>query len=117
MVEIAQDERRVGDCQRLVDRSGKGDAGIDQVDGTEAQRLVDLVLVAELRGGKHLDLVFAVGALLNFLGSPERFLVIGLAGLIDMRPFENGLRRRRDGREQDCARKQGGERRAARNGG
>ena len=49
--------------------------------------------------GKHVDLVFAVGALLDFLGGPERLGVVGLGDLVDVRPFELGLRRGRAGHD------------------
>src|SRR5262245_16157469 len=91
MIEVAQNEWRAGDRQGLVDRAGKRCTGIDDVDGPEAQPFIDLVLVAELRGGKHADLVTAVGALLDLLGRPQRLRMIGLRYLVYMRPFELGL--------------------------
>jgi hypothetical protein len=48
VIEVAQHEWRIGDGDRLVDRAGKRDAGIDHVHGAEPKRLVDLVLVAQL---------------------------------------------------------------------
>ena len=99
MLEVAQHERRVGDRDRLVDRAREGDAGVDHVDGAEAEALVDLVLVAELRGREDLDLVLAVGALLDLVGRPQRLGVVGLGDLVDVRPFELGLGGGRQGRE------------------
>ncbi len=81
MIVVAQHERRAGDRQRLVNRSGKRHAGIDQVDRAEPQAFVDLVLIAELRRRKDLDLVAARRALLDLVGRPKRFGVIGLAQL------------------------------------
>ena len=91
VIEVAQHERRAGDRERLVDRAGERGAGVDDVDGAEPEPLVDLVFVAELRGREHLDLVAAVGALLDLLGRPQRLGVIGLGDFVDMRPFELGL--------------------------
>src|SRR5262249_6981249 len=91
MIEVAQDERRTGNRQRLMDRAGKRRAGIDDSDGPKPQPFIDLVFVAKLGGGKHPDFVAPIGALLDLLGSPQRFGVIGLAYLIDMRPLELGL--------------------------
>ncbi len=93
--EVAQDERRAGDAKRLVGGGGKIDAGVDHIDGAEAEPLVDLVLVAELRSREHLDFIFAVGPFLDFVGGPQRLGVIGFAGLVDMRPFQFGLGRSR----------------------
>ena len=42
VVEVAQNERRTRDRQRLVDRAGKRRAGIDDVHGSEPQPFVDL---------------------------------------------------------------------------
>ncbi len=92
VVEVAQHEGRVGDGDRLVNGPGEGGARVDDIDRAEAQALVDLVLVAELRGRENLDLVLAVRALLDFLGRPERLGVIGLGHLVDVRPFQLGLR-------------------------
>ena len=92
VIEVAQHERRAGDRERLVDRARERSAGIDDVDGAEPEPLIDLVLVAELRGRKYADLIAAVGALLDLLGRPQRLGVIGLRHFIDMRPFELGLR-------------------------
>src|SRR4051812_38442299 len=75
-----------------MDRAGKGRAGVDDVDGAEPKPLVDLVLVAELRGREYRDLVAAIGALLDLVGRPQRFGMIGLGDLVDMRPFEFRLR-------------------------
>ena len=108
VIEVAQHEWRAGDCQRLVDRTGERGAGIDDVDGAEAEPLIDLVLVAELGSRKHLDLIPAVGTLLDFFGRPQRLGVIGLGDLVDMRPFQLGLGRgwpRDDGgRDDECCR-------------
>ena len=48
-----------------MDPADEGRAGVDDVDRAEAERLVDLGLVAELGGREHLDLVFPVRALLD----------------------------------------------------
>jgi hypothetical protein len=63
---------------RLVDRAGERDAGVDHVYRAEPETFVDLVLVAELRGREDADLILAVGALLDFLGRPQGLGVIGL---------------------------------------
>ena len=65
----------------------------------EAETLVDLVLVAELGRREDLDLVLAVGALLDLVGRPQRLGVVGLGDLVDMRPFELGLGGGRQGRK------------------
>ena len=93
VIEVAQHVWRVGDRYRLVDRASKRDTGVDHVHGAEAEAFVDLVLVAELRGRKHLDLVAAAGALLDFLRGPQRFRMIRLRDLVDVRPFQFGLSR------------------------
>src|SRR5260370_18444195 len=66
VLEIAQHERRAADTERLVGRSRKIDAGVSQIDGAEAEPLVDLVLVADLREPKPLALGFAAWPLLAF---------------------------------------------------
>ena len=90
------------DRQRLVDRAGKRRAGIDDVHGSEPQPFVDLVLVAQLGGREHPDFITAVGALLDFLGRPECFGMIGLAYFIHVRPFEFGLGAGGSGHNVDC---------------
>jgi hypothetical protein len=97
MIEIAQDERRIRDRDRLVDRTGKIDAGVDHVDRAEAQRLVDLVFIAELRGRENLDFVTAIGAFLDFFAGPHRIGVVGLVDFVNVCPFQFGLCRDRPG--------------------
>ena len=91
MIEVAQHERRAGDAERLVGRSGEIDAGVDHVDGAEAEPFVDLVLVAELRSREHLDFDICRWCASDFVGRPQRLGVVGLADLVDMRPFQLGL--------------------------
>ena len=93
VIEIAQHEWRAGDRERLVDRTSERRASVDHVDSAEPETFIDLVLVAELRGRKHADLVFAVGALLDLLRGPDGFGVIGLVHFVDMRPLQLGLGR------------------------
>jgi len=110
VIEVAQDERRAGDAERLGRRRGKIDAGVDDIDRAEAKSLIDLVLVAELRRREHLDLIFAVGAFLDFVGRPQRLGVVGLGDLIDMSPLQLGLGRGRPrdgGRDDECCRQCG----------
>src|SRR5262249_51941931 len=91
VIEVAQDEWRTGDRQRLVDRASEWRTGIVDVNGTEAQGFIDLVLVTELRSREHADFIRAVGALVGILGSPQRLGMVGLADLVDVRPLELGL--------------------------
>src|SRR5262249_51947667 len=102
MIEVAQNEWRTGYGKRFVDRAGERCAGINDIDGAETQSLVDLVLVAELRGGEHTDLVTAVGTLFDLLGRPKRLGVIGLRYLVYVRPFELGLGAGRRSGNDDC---------------
>ncbi len=97
VIEIAQDIGRIGDRDRLVDRAGEGDAGIDDVDGTKTQTFIDLVFVAQLRGRKHADFIAAGGALLDLFRGPQRLRVIRLGDFVNVRPFQFGLRAGRSG--------------------
>ncbi len=99
VIEVAQDERRAGDAERLVGGGDKIDAGVYDIDGAETEPLVDLVFVAELRSRENLDFVLAVGALLDFVGRPQRLGMIRLTDLVDVRPLQFGLGR---GRSRDC---------------
>ena len=94
MVEVAEHERRAADRDRAVEAAGEQLAGVDDVDRAEAQALVDVGFLAERAGREHLDLVAAVGALADLLRGPDRPGVVGLAGLVDVRPFQRGLRLR-----------------------
>ena len=107
VLEITQDERRVGDAERLVGRRGEADAGVDDIDDAETESLVELFLGAELRRWEYLDVIFAVGALPDLAGRPQRFNVIGLADLVAMGPFQFGLgaSRSRDGRSDEKSRR------------
>jgi hypothetical protein len=62
------------------------------VDRAERQALVDVRLLAQAGGREHLDVVLAIGALLDFFRRPHRVLVERLGGLVDVRPLELGLR-------------------------
>jgi hypothetical protein len=95
VIEIAQHERRAGDAERRVGRRNEADADVDDIDGAEPKPVIELVLVAELGSRKHLDVVFAVGALPDFAGRPQRLGVVGFGYLVDMRPFQLGLCRNR----------------------
>ena len=105
MVEVAQDERRAGDRQRLVDRAGKRRAGIDDVHRAKTEALVDLIFIAELRSREYPDLVAAIGALLDLVRRPQRLGVIGLRHFVHMRPFELCLGAGRIGQDQCCGEK------------
>ena len=93
VVGVAEDVGIVGDADRRVLAGGEARAGDDDVDGAELQALVDVGLLAELRGREDGDLVAAVGALADLLGRPDRLGVERLGHLVDVRPVELGLRR------------------------
>ncbi len=97
MVGVAEDERVVGDAQPRVAARGERRAADDHVDRAQLHALVDVGLLAERAGREDLDVVLAVGALLDLLGGPHRFGVVRLGGLVDMRPLQLGLRGRRRG--------------------
>ena len=84
-------------AKRLIDRASKGDAGINDIYGAEAQALVDLVFIAELGSRENLDFVTATGPLLDLVGCPQGLRVIRLGGFVDVSPFEFGLGRGRSG--------------------
>ena len=92
VLRIAEDVGVVGDADRRILTGGEARAGDDDVDGAELQPLVDVGLLAELRGREDRDLVAPVGALADLLGRPDRLGVEGLGHLVDMRPVELGLR-------------------------
>ncbi|MNT38979.1 hypothetical protein D3C72_1751940 [compost metagenome] len=92
VLRVAEDERKVGDGQRLVAVAREARAGQHDVDRAQRQALVDVGFLAQAGGREHLDVVLAVAALLDLLGRPHRVLVEGLRGLVDVRPLELGLR-------------------------
>ena len=93
----------IGDADRRVVAGGEARAGDDDVDRAELQALVDVGFLAELRGREDVDLVAAVGALADLFGRPDRLRVEWLGRLVDMRPFQRGLRRSRRGGETSAA--------------
>jgi hypothetical protein len=94
---IAEDEREVRHGQRRVAASGKAGAGQDDVHGAQRQALVDVGFLAQRGGGEHLDHVLAVGALGDLFAGPDRVLVEGLRGLVDVRPLQLRSLRARGG--------------------
>ena len=89
---VPEDEREVGDGQRLVGVACKTRARQDDVHGAQGQALVDVGLFAQAGRGEHLDVVFAVGAFLDLLSRPHRVFVEGLRRFVHVGPFELGLR-------------------------
>ena len=51
-VEIVQNERRAGDRKRLMDGAGKWCTLVDDVNGTESEPVIDLVLLPGCDAGK-----------------------------------------------------------------
>src|SRR4029078_8312163 len=103
VVEVAQNEWRAGDRERLVDRACKRCASINDIDGAEPEALVDLVFIAELGGRKHSDFVASVGPFLDLVRRPERIGVIGLSHFVNVRPFELGLGLCRSSHDKCCS--------------
>jgi hypothetical protein len=85
---VAEDVGIIGDSDRRVLARREARAGDDDVDGAERQPLVDVGLLAELRGRVDLDLVAAVGAPADLLGGPDRLGVERLGDLVDVRPAQ-----------------------------
>jgi hypothetical protein len=95
VVVVAEHVGRTADGHRAIGPPGEQLAGVDDVDRAEAEAFVDVGLLAERGGGEDLDGVAPVGALLELLGRPHRPGVVGLAGFVDVGPFELGLGRGR----------------------
>jgi hypothetical protein len=95
VVEVAEHEWRAADGKRWIRARGERLARVDDVDGAERESLIDIRFLAQRRGWKNLDLVAAVGAFLDFIGGPERPLVIWLTRFVHVRPLEFGLCTRR----------------------
>ena len=92
VVGVAEREGVVADGQaRDSELDGERGAGEDDVHRAQLQALVDVAFLAQAGGGEHLDLVLAVGALLEFLAGPDRPLVVRLGGLVHVGPFQLGL--------------------------
>ena len=91
MVGVAERERVVAHGQPREGTRGERRAGQDDVHRAQLQALVDVAFLAQAGGRKHLDLVLAVGALLELLAGPHRPLVIRLRCLVHVGPFELGL--------------------------
>jgi hypothetical protein len=98
MVGVAERVRVVGHADRREAARREARARDDDVDALKGQALVEVRLLAELRGRVDVDLVAAVGALLDLFRRPDRFGVERLGRLVDVRPFERGLGFGRTGR-------------------
>ncbi len=108
MIAVPERVRVVADADPRRRARGERQSGDDHVDGAEREPLVDVRLLAEAGGREDVDVVAASGALLDLAGGPHRPLVERLAGFVDVRPLEFGLRsgggdgeRRRDGDRAD----------------
>ena len=98
MVRVAEGVGIVGDADRREAARGEARARDDDVDAAKGQALVEVRLLAELRGRIDVDVVAAVGPLLDLLRRPDQFGVERLGRLVDVRPFELGLGCGRAGR-------------------
>jgi hypothetical protein len=92
---VAEHIGRAADGERAKAASGEELAGINDVHRAESEPFVDVLLLAEQGRGEHLDGEAVASALGEFLAGPDRPAMIGLAGLVDMRPFQHlGLLRK-----------------------
>ncbi|CUI95118.1 Uncharacterised protein [Achromobacter kerstersii] len=84
----------IGDADAGKALGGEAGARDDHVHRAQRQPLVDVILLAQLRGGVDIDVIAAVRAFLDFLRRPHRRGVEGFGSLVHMRPFQLGLRQR-----------------------
>ncbi|MOA22091.1 hypothetical protein D3C78_1426290 [compost metagenome] len=84
----------VGDADAREALGGEAGPGNDHVHRAQGQPLVDVVFLAQLRGGIDIDVIAAVGAFFDLLRRPHRRGMEGFGSLVHMRPFQLGLRQR-----------------------
>ena len=99
MLEVAQHVGRVGDRDRLVDRAREGDAGVDHVDGAEAEASLIWFSLPSWEAGKTWISYLPLVRFLISSAAHTRLGVVGLGDLVDVRPFELGLGGGRQGRK------------------
>ena len=102
VIGVAEGERVVADRQAWERVGRERGAGEDDVHRAQLQALVDVAFLAQAGCREHLDLVLAIGALFELIAGPDRPLVVRLGRLVDVGPFEFGLRLRQAGRADEA---------------
>ena len=88
MVAVAEGVRVIADADARHRARGERQPGDDHVDRAERQPLVDIRFLPKRRRGEDVDMVLAVGALLDFARRPYRPFVIGLRGFVYVCPLQ-----------------------------
>src|ERR1041385_754477 len=88
MIGIAEGVGIIGHADPRKALGRKARAGDDHVDRAKRKALIDVGFLAELRGRVDVNLITAIGTLVDLARGPDRGGVERLRRLVNMRPFQ-----------------------------